>query len=418
MIKQKTILPVLNWAIATSFVLFQFFLQATAGLMAASWKMDFNLTSTQVGSLSAAFFITYVLMQIPVGLAYDRLGARKVLITASMVLAAGIFLLAYSQVYWQAFVSRLLMGMGSGFGFVGMLYVTATWFSGRQFALFVGLAETLAMMGVTLGEIGMAWVITHYGWRLTLMIVGFMVLLITLLVALFIHDQADYLSQEEEYQRGSLPTILGQVLLNQQVWIAGFYGFAMVSIINVFATLWGVSFIEHQYHPISLHTVGSLISMIFLGIGIGGPFLAWLVRYYEDKRRLFLGFFALATTLLLMIVVYIPHLSLWALYFLLLLLGFFSSGYIQVFAVVKDAVKVSHRGTALSTSNMILMSSALLLQPLIGKMLFLGFSYPQALSLLIIVLGVAVVLSFYLDRKKRLNNVQDYVEQNLIFQKK
>lgn len=402
MLKRKSILPLLNWAIATSFVLFQFFLQATAGLMAASWKIDFNLTATELGSLSAAFFITYVLMQIPVGLAYDRLGARKVLITASFMLAVGIFSLAFSQVYWQAFAARLLMGMGSGFGFVGMLYVTATWFSGRQFALLIGLAETLAMMGVALAEVGMAWVVTHYGWRFTLIIAGCCVLMVVLLALLFIEDQADYLSQEER-RSDSLYSTLKQVLLNQQVWVAGLYGFAMVSIINVFATLWGVPFIKQHYHPISLHTVASLISMIFLGIGIGGPFLAWLTGFY-NKRRLFMGCFALATSLLLMLIIYVPRLPLWELYLLLFLLGFFSSGYIQVFAVVKDAVTIRHRGAALSAANMIVMSSALLLQPLVGKALFLGFSYPQALSLLVLVLSVAIILSFYLDRNKAGSN--------------
>ena len=49
-------LPWLNWGITTTFVLFQFFMQATAGLMANRWAIDFSISQTQVGNLSAAFF--------------------------------------------------------------------------------------------------------------------------------------------------------------------------------------------------------------------------------------------------------------------------------------------------------------------------------------------------------------------------
>lgn len=83
---------------------------------------------------------------------------------------------------------------------------------------------------------------------------------------------------------------------------------------------------------------------------------------------------------------------------MLFLLGFFSSSYIQVFAVVKDSVIDKQQATALSAANMILMSSSLLLQPLIGKALFLGFSYQHSLLLLVSVLLIATVLSFFLDK--------------------
>ncbi len=396
MLKRSSSLPWINWGITTSFVLFQFFLQATSGLMAKAWTRDFDLTSTQLGSLSAAFFISYVLIQIPVGLAYDRFGARKVLVIASCLLTAGIFALAVSQSYIQAFMSRMLMGLGSGFGFVGMLYVTASWFSGRQFAMMVGLAETLAMMGVALGEIGMAWMIMNHGWRMTVMLTGLVSLLVIILVLVFIQDQAEYIKSEEDGGY-SLKSAIGRVLITPQVWIAGMYGFAMAAIINVFSTLWGVPYLLNHYHPISLHTVSSLIAMTFVGLGIGGPFIAWLVKRY-DKRQLFMSVFAILTTLLLIIILYIPRLPLWSLYLLLLSMGFCSAGYIQVFAVVKESVDIKLRATALATVNMILMSCAPIMQPLIGKAIHLGFSYQHAISLLIMALLVAVFFSFYLDK--------------------
>lgn len=398
--QKRTLLPWLNWGTTTSFVLFQFFLQAASGLMAAGWQTDFQLTTTEVGSLSAAFFISYVIMQIPVGLAYDRFGARTILIVASILLCSGTFALAFSQLYWQAFVARMIMGIGSAFGFVGMLYVTASWFSGRHFALLVGISETLAMMGVALGEVGMAWIISHYGWRFTMMIGGWCALGVVLFVIVFVRDHKNLLIKENKESKESLSftTAIKEVISNKQVWLAGFYGFAMFSIVNVVVTLWGVPFFIHQHHPLSLHTAGIMMSMVFIGIGIGGPFNAWLVQRWK-KRQALMSLFAFLTTIIFAIILYIPGLPLWSLSILLGLLGFFSSTYIQVFAVVKDSVAVGVRATALSTTNMLLMSSAPLLQPLIGKLLELNFTFPQALSVIFFLLVLSILLSFGLDKK-------------------
>lgn len=388
-------MPWLNWGMATTYVFFQFFLQATAGLMASQWSLDFQLSKTQVGSLSASFFLAYVIMQIPVGLAYDRFGARKILISASILLSLGTFGLGLSHSYGQAYLARFIMGSGSAFGFIGMLYVTASWFSNRHFTMLVGISETLAMMGVALGEIGMASLITHVGWRVTMYLVGCCAIFVTILVIFIIQDP-EHVSEEKE--KISLSKSLKQVLRNPQVWLAGLYGFAMISIINAIANLWGIPFLVHRYPAMSLYTISTLMSVIFIGAAIGGPFCAWLVQC-GIKRQIVMTIFATLTLLCYSCVVYLKIDFLGILYFLLFLTGFFSSAYILVFGVVKDSVTQERRGTALSTSNMILMMSALILQPLLGKSLELHFNFEQTLSIITATLVIATLLSLVLDKK-------------------
>ncbi|KTD27113.1 MULTISPECIES: MFS transporter [Legionella] len=390
------LLPWLNWGTTTCFVLFQFYLQTMAGLMATEWKKDFHLTSTEVGALSGAFFISYVFMQIPVGFAYDRYGPRKILILASCLLSLGIFCLAFSQLYWQAYIARIIMGAGSAFGFVGMLYVTSSWFSARHFALLVGISETLAMFGVAAGEIGMAWIITHYSWRMTMILAGCCALVMAVTITFVVHNQPASRQKNDNVQL-TLRSILKQTLSNKQVWLAGYYGFAMFAIVNVVVTLWGVPFCMQKFQPLSLESAGAMMSMVFIGIGIGGPCNAWLIQRWEHRSFIMILFTSI-TALLFAILLYAPKLSLWGLYLILLLLGFFSSCYIQSFAVVKDAVPATIRATALSTSNMILMMSAPLLQPVVGKLLALNYTFPEALSIVLIVLLINIMMSLGLDK--------------------
>ncbi|KTD62510.1 MFS transporter [Legionella spiritensis] len=396
MYNRRRLMPWLNWATATIYVFFQFFLQATAGLMAARWRIDFELTRTQVGSLSGAFFVAYVLMQIPVGLAYDRFGARKILISASVLLCVGIFGLGLSQEYWQAYLARLVMGCGSAFGFVGMLYVTSSWFSNRHFTMLVGISETLALMGVALGEVGMAWLITHYGWRITMYMAGGCALILTVVVVFIIRDPVKNIPVEVN-EWVPLGRAFKKVIRNRQVWLAGLYGFAMISIINVVANLWGIPFFVQRYPAMSLHTASTMISIIFIGTGIGGPFHAWLIQRFSARQVIMTGCVCL-TLLLYSMVLYWSTLPFWMLYGLLFLTGFFSSAYILVFGVVKDSINRELQGTALSAANMLLMMSAPLLQPLVGKLLELEFNFEQALSIIVITLVAAVFLSLGLDK--------------------
>jgi MFS family permease len=397
---QKRLMPWINWGIAVSFVLSQFFLQAASGLMAASWQKDFNLDTTQLGLLSAVFFIAYVGMQIPVGLAYDRYGARKILITASVLLCLGTFGLGLSHTYWQAIIARILMGFGSSFGFVGMLYTTSSWFSSRYFALLVGLAETLAMIGVAVAEIIMGWVLTHYGWRFMLFIAGSGMLFVNLFIYLFVRDRKP--NQSKIKKTISLKDALLMTAKNKQVWLAGLYGFATFAVINVVVGLWGIPFLTH-YHKFTLPAASSMMSMVFIGTAIGGPFNAWFVERFLNGRWLNRQFsttlFAVITTILFGILLYIPTLSTVTGFVLLFFIGFFSSIYIQVFAIVKDHTELSVRATALAATNMLLMASAPILQPIIGKLLALNYSYPQALSLLVFIFIIAIGLSFSLDKK-------------------
>ena len=375
-------LPWLNWGITTTFVLFQFFMQATAGLMANRWAIDFSISQTQVGNLSAAFFYSYVLLQIPAGIAYDKIGVRKVMISASLVLAVGCFFIAVAESYWLALIARLLMGAGSAFGFIGMLYVTAAWFSPKQFAVLVGIAETLAMAGVAVGEMGMASLIFHHGWRSTMVIAGIVAVMIHILTICFIRDtktMVDYSNVQDN--QPSLMTSISYALTNRQVWLAGIYGFALTSIINVFASLWAVPYLRHTYTWLNLHGAASLVSMVFLGVAIGGPTLAAISNHLNKRKIIMLlgGGIYLVVSLYFFIM---PFTELWVMYVLMFLMGFSASGYILAFTLTKETTIEKYRGVTLSTMNMIFMSSGPILQPIIGFLLERGVGFHNTMLII------------------------------------
>ncbi len=76
---------------------------------------DLSLTSTQAGSLTSAYFITYVSMQIPAGVIGDRIGLKKVMMT--MFFFAGLGMLGLGllgNTYFLLLSFSALSGIGAG----------------------------------------------------------------------------------------------------------------------------------------------------------------------------------------------------------------------------------------------------------------------------------------------------------------
>lgn len=387
--------PYLNWAIATSFVLFQFFMQAVAGIMARQWRMEFDLSSFQVGNLSAAFFYTYVLLQMPVGFIYDRFEAKWVLGSAALLLSGACFMLADAQCYIDALIARILMGAGSAFGFVGMLYLTADHFKGKQFVLMVGLAESSAMFGVAFSEVLMSWVVHHFGWRATMGLASLTSLFVSLLVFTLIGER------HKGKKKHNTPPVWQTILClikQPTILIFGFYGFAMMSVVNVFGSLWGIPFLRDQYAGMHLTVAASLVSMVFIGVGLGCPSLSWLCGKVKNPKSIMVGAIFL-TVIFFSIVLYVKNLPFYALYPLLFLTAFFSSAYIQCFDYAKEATPQKMQGVSLALINMMMMLSAPLLQLAIGKSLHKGWHYTQSFTILTVLLTLAGFITLFYKPK-------------------
>lgn len=402
-IKLTALIP---WIIATFYAFFQFLMQTAAGIMGPQWIQDFHIDKLDLSNLSAAFFYTYVLMQIPAGILFDRYPARYILTLAALILTCGCFLLAYTDNYDIAIMARLLMGLGSAFGFVGMLQVSATHFSPNRFAMMVGISEGLTMLGVTFGIVFLTWLVTHWSWRSAVLSGGVITFIVMIFTFLFVRDQTHKDRIVHQKQFISIRIILQRLKIifsNQQIILGSLFGFFMFSIVNVFASLWGISFLINTY-PLSQQTAADMVAVIFIGIAIGGPLSGWVSKITNQKRNILLVGGGCATVTMSMII-FCPHIPELLLFVLFFLMGIFCSVYILCFGIIKDTVSPVICATALAATNMVIMSGAPLLQLLIGGLLqhhFFGITnnismiYRLSLSILPIGMFIAFVSVFWM----------------------
>lgn len=125
---------------------------ANVGAVATDLSHDYGVALATVGLFTTALFLVHMAMQIPAGRIVDRLGARRVALTAAAVLACGNGVALVAPHLWLALTGRALTGLGTALAFVsGSDYVRARGGSPLVQGLFGGasvLAPGLALLVV------------------------------------------------------------------------------------------------------------------------------------------------------------------------------------------------------------------------------------------------------------------------------
>lgn len=361
-------MPYIAFLLASSFLFFEMALQISPSVMVGELMHDIHLNAASLGLMASVYYYSYTIMQIPAGLLFDHLSSRKLIAISVMLCVFGAIFFSMAHTPYIAAIGRFLIGFGSAFAFISVLFVASLWFPAKHFALLAGIAQLLAALGAIGGEGPLAVVVEHLGWRNTMFSISAIGVILAVLIWLLVREP-DHSAKANSIERLQ-PKIwrnLSSIMSNSQTWIIALYSFAVWAPIVAFAALWGVPFIS-TYYGVGREVAASACSMIWLGVGIGSVFIGW----WSDKlgkRKLPL---LICTALGLMIttcLLYGPHLNLQLMYSMLFLLGVSSAGQALSFAVVKDNNHASVTGTAVGFNNMAVVAGGALFQPLVGILL-------------------------------------------------
>ena len=405
----ETIKPYIAWFIAASFVFFQLFIQTASTIMSEYWARDFHLNEVQLSNLSAAFFYSYIPMQIPAGILYDKFETKTILFLSAVLLSISSILFAFTFNYTLALIFRFFMGLGAASGFVGLLKIIDNKFSPDRFVLMFGLAEAMGMGGVAVGVVALAAFLKDFTWRHTMLISGIYAGILGFLILFFIKPDSKP-NKTVSFSIKQLALDMKSIVLNKQIILCSIYGFFIVSIMNCFTSLWGDAFMTYTYN-LNAHTISLLISTIFVGLAIGSPCNGWFVKKYGKHRELMLWEAGLST-LVTAAIILIPNVPIAGLFMLFFSIGFLCSGYGPCYALVNEAVGPEIRATAVATANMLIVSSAPVLQLIVGGILksqFFGIAstasmnYRMALTILPIGYLISFISGFFIKPSKLVN---------------
>lgn len=393
-----------------AFVILQFFLQGSLGVMAQEVKKDFNIDAASISFLSSSFFYSYILLQIPVGLLLDKFGIKSTCLFALIIMGLSCFLFSYTSSFKVALVSRFIMGSGASFGFLAMLRSIKMYFPSEKFIFIMSLLEFFGMLGIALCNTLFSYVTDFSSWRVSIVICG--ILCFVLAIAWYnLNRSGIEIKHEESFSSKpednfSFLKVLKKVFSNRLIWFNGIYAAFLYSIITVFVALWGIPYTEKVY-DLSTTEAAFLVSFVYIGLGSASIFLSWFVSVLNMKIVVRLG--SVLSLFLLAAYIYFPPNSILIAYFLLFLTGASCSVYQLSFGIVTHNVSKETQSTAGGVTNMLCMSGAPILQPAIGLVLTLtqgtffdGYEsytvnqYKGAFILLVLCLVLAVFFSWFI----------------------
>ncbi len=406
-------LPWVVWGLGAAFFLAEYFARVSTGVMVPDLMRDFHVDALTLGVLSAFFYVTYIAMQLPVGLLVDRFGPHKLLTANSILCGLGCLLFAISPNVSVASLGRLLMGFGAAFAFVGSLKLASVWFPASRFGFLAGLTQALGMFGACIGDAPMAYSVETFGWRQTMLAVALVFVVLAILIGLLVRDMppAEYeaASQQNRSDRHhDLWQGVVHVFSNVQSWINACYAGMVYAPTAVFAELWGVQFLSETY-TLPRQTAAAMVGIIFVGWAVGGPISGWLSDKIGRRLPLMLasslcGFFILS------IVLYADHLPATWLFVLLFIYGMTNTGVATAYAVAAEINPRAIAGTSLALTNMASVIIGSGLQPVVGYLLrqrwdhqmlngapvYSASNYQHALMLLPLCSLISALLIFFI----------------------
>ena len=363
--------------------------------------------------LVAIFFYSYLITQLLAGPLLDKYSPRTLTAFAIALSGLGSMAFAHANTLLEASAARGAIGVGAAFATVSYLKLTAIWFKPQQYAFVSGLLATAVMVGSMTGQAPLAFLVSHHGWREALNNCGLLGLGVAACYYLFVRDGNKNKKSAITVSKIS-PKNYFVLLKNRSNWLLMFYSGLAFSPLAVFGGLWGNPFLQEAYHLSSTDS-GALVSLAFLGLGIGAPLFGILSDKLKN-RYLFMKTGLAVSLLGLLFSIYMPQQA--SIYWVgtaLFVFGFGTGAFMIGFVVGKELNHIALAATVVGLINTGDAIFGALTEPLVGKALdifatstvghsthsFSLTSYHIAMGILPLYLFAASVFLWQLAKKSK-----------------
>jgi MFS family permease len=290
---------------------------------------DFGWTSTMTSGIFSLSIIIYGMLGIVMGGLNDRFGPRIVVTLSGFILGLGYLLMSQVSTLWQIYLFfGVIIGIGMSGTWVPPLSTVAKWFVKRR-NLMSGIVIAGAGIGGLIGPLVISRLIVVYGWRLSYIILGGVILLVMVLAAQFLRRHPTQMGQlpygenegKQQVLKSETRTFpLRGAVCTAQFWIVFImffcFGFCMFAIT--------VHIVPHVIElEISAISAANILA-INMGISILGNFvLGGVIGDRLGNRHVFIIGFILMSAALFWLV---WARELWTLYLFALVFGFAHGG--------------------------------------------------------------------------------------------
>jgi MFS family permease len=330
------------------------FYRSSIAVLTTELMRDVPMDMGALGLVSAAFFYTYALLQIPGGLLLDRFSPAKVMAAFYFSALVGVILFSIADSPGVMVLGRLLMGAGMACGFIGALKIISLQFPPDRFATLSGVVVSVGNMGIVVATTPLVLWAQGLGWRTTFLLVGLFHLAVTLAFVVAFRERRGH-GREATLQAGA--EWKGQLgglrlaLRDRQVWLISWSAFIRYGILAAVQGLWAGPYLMDVmgFSPVA---AGNLLFLLTLGVVIGNPVSGFLSDRILRKRKGIMVIALAGLSLTLAGLAFVPvGAPLWLLAALFSAFGIFAGTGSIPYAHLKELTPPDRSATALTVLN-------------------------------------------------------------------
>ncbi|MGY1828463.1 MULTISPECIES: MFS transporter [unclassified Blastococcus] len=282
------------WAVGLLAYAVAVFHRSSLGVAAVEAQERFSAGASAVSLFLVLQLAVYAGLQVPVGVALDRFGSRRMILAGAVTMAAGQLVLSLAGDVPTAIAARVLVGAGDAMTFISVLRVVAFWFPGPAAPLITQLTGILGQVGSIVAAYPLVTLLHETSWTATFLGAAATGVLVALLVLVALRDAPEGTPRPAAPDLAQLRQGLADTWREPGTRI-GLYTHLVTQFSGtVFALLWGYPFLVVG-QGLSPGTAAALLTLLVLvGMGVG-PALGRLCARWPLRRSV-LVFAILAAT--------------------------------------------------------------------------------------------------------------------------
>ncbi len=361
------------FSIAASLFCLSMFYRSSNAVIALDLIKDLKLNAETIGILGGAFFYSFSLLQIPMGLMLDRIGPKIIISLFAIIGAIGSFVFGLSNSYYTAITGRILIGIGMAAMLMGSLKILAIKFPAEKFATLAGLIITAGSVGSLLSASPLSYFSSILGWRTVFIITGFITVFLG--IALFFLLESDshknFLNngQNTASKPNEVKDSIMIVLKTHAFWQICSMAFFRYGIFVSLQGLWLGVYLMTAKGYTSLQT-GNMLILMAIGNALGAPVSGRLSDKVIPSRKKMVIYGLGIYTFLILILTLMPHINhpIWygSIFFLM---GFFNGFGTLLYSHVKELFPLSISATVMAWVNFFTMAGGAVFMPLLGRII-------------------------------------------------
>jgi len=244
-----------------------------------------HMNMSQAGAYMSAFYIGYVITQIPAGILADAFGVRAVLGVTLAIEGIGQYFMGNITSFQAGFWLRIIIGLAAGADMSCCVRAIMEWFAPKDRGRAFGLLLAGPTLGLLIANYSVPALNASFQWRMAYHIVGISVVILAILVYALIKASD---TKQAQSIFGGVPSFFK----SRDLVLLGFGGFCLVWMEIGFAAF-ANTFLKKQL-GFGIKEAGLILVCYSIGGILASPASGWISDLIGHRKQLVIGAFVLS----------------------------------------------------------------------------------------------------------------------------